>query len=135
MNIEDKHLKRTIDKLMNDQKLEQPSVDFESVIMAKINAPVNSEVFVYKPLISNGTWAIVFLITSLILVSVYFGNTSDSNTLLDTLNIPSFNFDFSNALDFSFSKPLIYSALALSVMVVLQIPIIKAYHNKQLTVN
>lgn len=135
MNIVDKHLKRTIDKLMKEQKLEQPSVDFESIIMAKIEAPVNSEVFVYKPLISKGTWAIVFLIISLILVSVYFGNASDNSTLLDTLNIPSFSFDFSNALDFSFSKPLIYSALALSIMVVLQIPIIKAYHNKQLTVN
>ena len=63
-----------VDKVVKDSSLESPSLDFTNKIMSQINATTQSEITIYKPLISKRAW---FIIGALIvggLTYLMFGN-------------------------------------------------------------
>ena len=134
MNTEDKRLEKFVDQIMQGQALEQPSLDFESKVFSKINTPINSKVFVYKPLISKRAWLVILLVAVGLVANIYFGASTGNATIFDDLALPKLEFNVLESLNFNWSKSLIYAAITLLAMVGLQVPLLKIYHDRYLKI-
>jgi len=53
MKESDKNIENLIDKMMAENTLESPSIDFTSKIMSQVLVAEKSKIKTYKPLISN----------------------------------------------------------------------------------
>jgi hypothetical protein len=132
----DKQIEKLVDKMLKETSLESPSFNFTNMVMAQVLVTETSQATVYKPLISKWIWYVVF--TGIIGLTVYliFNEPTTSNGLFEKLNfkrLPSFN--FSNVISrFQFSKTTVYACGLLTVMLFIQIPILKHYINKRLEV-
>jgi hypothetical protein len=117
------------DQLMKEAiqatKLEEPSPYFAEAVMQKIEtiAKLPSD----KPLVIKGGWVFVAaMITGIAVLSFYF-NTPDLS--LSRLNISKY-FTIPE-FKIRLSPPVEYSLLCLMLLILIQLPILKAYHNRQ----
>ena len=132
MEKDDKKIEALIDKLMSADRLEQPSLDFTTNVMSKVQAISNSTATEYKPLISRPVW--MFIITAFILLVGYiiFSEPTTSSNLLERFDLSGFSNPFEN-ISFNFSKTLIYAMVLMAVMFSIQVPVLKYYFNKRMT--
>lgn len=124
-NREDKLMK----KLLNDAGTEQPSADFKSKIMAKIEAK-KAPVKIYEPLISVSVWYVIaFVIASAVAVLYfqYFDISIDLSNkfVLSRIELPKLAFP-----DLHISRTALYAIAFLSLFF-LQIPFLKKYIDRQ----
>ena len=130
----DEKLNRLVDELMANDVLEQPSSDFTNNLMSHIETISHSSITVYKPLISKTGWVVIFMIISAIVAYVLSVGSSESSglfeniTLFDNIENPLAN------LSFNVSKTVLYATVLFALMVGIQIPLLKNYLNKQLSV-
>ena len=128
MNVnEDKLLENLVDTIMKDSKLETPSLDFTTKVMLQVLTTKNSEVYVYKPLISKFVFILVFgCFTTLFF---YLEPQTDSWYC----NLSSSIFYNNNSISlFNFSKITIYSVVLATLMLFVQISFLKKYFETQL---
>ena len=106
MNENDKNIENLIDKMMSENTLESPSIDFTSKIMSQVLVAEKSKVKVYKPLISRTTW--VFIGICLIALNVYsfYSGSNISNSEIVNLYSEKVSTLFSGI---HFSKNILYA--------------------------
>ncbi|TCK66779.1 hypothetical protein DFQ05_2053 [Winogradskyella wandonensis] len=130
MEPNDKELEFFVDQLMANDALEKPSSDFTNQVLEQLN--VKSEATVYKPLISKWVWYIIgFALVSLVIYA-FLDKSESTSRLSELLNLSQISFNPLKDFDFNVSQTLIYAAIAFTLMIGLQIPILKTYVDKRL---
>jgi hypothetical protein len=127
MKESDKNIEKLIGKIMMENTLEYPSIDFTSKVMSHIVATEKSKIQNYKPLISTPIWIVILgsLVAS-ILYAVFYNKPYESEM------VHSYVVNVSNILsDFHFSKNTVYAILIVPLMVLIQIPFLKNYYDKK----
>ena len=132
----DKHIEKFIDKMMKETSLDTPSVSFTVQIMSKVLKINTSQTTVYEPLISKWVWFGLFISMLGIITYLSFNDSAISGGLLEKFNLgilPKFSMlNFFSGLHFS--KSTFYACVLLTVMLFIQIPILKYYIDKRFEV-
>ncbi|WP_349664183.1 hypothetical protein IZU89_02550 [Cellulophaga lytica] len=130
MNKEQKHIDDFIDKTIQSLEKEKPSVDFTSLVMAKV-VEKPSAVTTYTSLISKPVWALIFVLVSGLCVYLSFFGTEESVSWLPNTN---YNFLTSLFKNIHLNNSLIYGIAALALMTLIQVPIYKNYYKNKFQV-
>ena len=132
MEHDEKKIEAIIDKLMDSDTLETPSINFTDHVMSKVSAlDTTSTSHVYKPLISKSVLIGIGIAVIVLLSYFIFNQPAGDSNLLEKYNLA---FNFENPLgnlNFNFSKTLVYAFGLLAIMLSIQIPVLKHYFNKQ----
>jgi hypothetical protein len=128
MKESDKNIENLIDKMMSENTLESPSIDFTSKIMSQVLLAEKSKIKSYKPLISKTTW--IFIGISLIALTTY---SVYSNNDISNFEIAKIYSDKTAALfsGIHISKNILYALLIVPFMILIQIGILKNYFDKK----
>jgi hypothetical protein len=128
---EDKNIEKLVDHIMKDTVLESPSFDFTSKIMSQVLATKTSDVTVYKPLISRTTFIAIFGCIIALFIYLFISGAQQTNGWFSNLN---FNLLYNNKLAsiFKFSKITTYTVVLTTLMLFIQIPLLKNHFDKQL---
>ncbi|WP_339755872.1 hypothetical protein [uncultured Winogradskyella sp.] len=129
MERDEKKIEAFIDKLLSNEVLEQPSFDFTDKVMSKVESIPS--VTVYKPLITKSVWTFLILGFVLLVGYVILKEPSGNNSWIDRLNLSSVSNPLEN-IAFNFSKTLTYAMVLLTIMLGIQIPLLKHYFNKRM---
>ena len=129
MKEEDKNIEKFIEKVMAETSLETPSFDFTSKIMKQVTVEKEAKVAVYKPLISKPVWYSISAILLAIIAYSFFNGNKETQ----------FDIDLSAKIsslipNIHFSDTTTYSVLIVTLMVMIQIPILKSYFDKRFEV-
>ncbi|WP_296143505.1 hypothetical protein [uncultured Flavobacterium sp.] len=129
MKEEDKNIEKFIGKVMAETSLETPSFDFTSKIMAQVSVAKQPKAIEYKPLISKPIWYSIFGILTAMIAYSFFSDSKESQ----------FDIDLSAAISsliptVHFSDATTYSVLIVTLMVMIQIPLLKNYFDKRFEV-
>lgn len=128
MKESDKNIENLIDKMMAENTLESPSIDFTSKIMARVLVAEKSKIKVYRPLIAKPVWFFIgTALIALIICTILFSGT-ENNLEIGKLYTDKMAAAFSQI---HFSKNIIYAILIVPVMILLQIGILKNYFDKK----
>lgn len=128
MNESDKNIENLIDKMMTENILESPSIDFTSKIMSQVLIVEKSKIKAYKPLIPKSTW--IFIGTCLIAMTIYC--IYSGNNISNFEIVKSYS-DQTSALfsGIHFSKNILYAILIVPFMILIQIGVLKNYFDKR----
>ncbi len=127
-----KHLENFTGKLMKENSLDKPSVDFTAQVMSKVW--VTNTAFVYKPLISKQVWVIIFVgifsLAGYLLLNMTETPSRSwfSNIDLSKINFPHFNFMAGSKI----STVSLYTVAIATGSLLIQISFIKNRFNKRL---
>lgn len=132
MERDEKNIEAFIDKLMSEDVLEQPSLDFTDKVMFEVEAISNSTATVYKPLISKSTWFIILGGFVALIGYIYFKKPSSNSGWFDRFDVSHLSLNLFENITFNFSTTLIYAVVFLALMVSVQVPILKYYFNKRM---
>ncbi len=130
METNEKRIEAFIDKLMADETLKQPSLDFTDNVMSKVEAI--STATVYKPLIPKSIWFIIIGSFVALVGYIYFKEPLTSSGWLDRFNLSNISINPLQNVSFEFSKTLIYAMVFLAITVSIQIPLLKHYFSKRM---
>lgn len=126
----DNNIEKLIDKVMSNVALDSPSFNFTSNVMSQVKQTSQSKATVYEPLISKKVWGVIFVAIIALVVYSLFYNNPQSSGFLSKIDLSALK--FSNPLsEFKFSTITMYALLFLSIMVCVQIPMLKNYFNKR----
>jgi hypothetical protein len=128
MKKSDKNIEQLIEKMMAEDKLQSPSFDFTSKIMAEVHVLEEKKLKVYKPLISISTWILIGIVLALLIAyNVFFTGTQNN------LEIGKSYTDKISAVvsGIHISKTLLYAILIVPFMVLVQVGILKNYFDKK----
>ena len=130
----DKHIEALVDKAMQSLPLETPSVEFTQHVMAQIKGSSVTITTVYKPLISKQVWTLIFIGIVAVFIWTLFGTPVEGESWFDTIDYGFItNNKVSNVIsNFKISQTTGYAIIMLSIMVGIQIPLLKHYFNKRL---
>lgn len=131
---EDKHIEEFIDKIMSETTLENPSLNFTTLVMSEVEAINLKTTSVYKPLISKATWFII--LGSIVVFTTYFltfTNPQDNNWFNKVdYSVLKNNVAFNWFSQFRFSNITTYATLLSAVMLLFQITFLRKYFDKRL---
>lgn len=127
---EDKLLEKLVDTVMKDSTLEKPSFDFTSKVMSQVLTTKNSEVYVYKPLISRQVFILVFGCFIVLFIYLFINKEPQTNSWVYYLNFISVFNDPLTSL-FNFSRITIYSVVFATLMLLIQISFLKKHFDSQ----
>lgn len=129
----DKHIEKLVDKMMKETTLEKPSIDFTDRIMSQVEAISKPSGVVYQPLISKKIWALVLIGFVALVMYSFFGTQPENQGWFDTLNfnMTSINKFFNAIPTVTFSKTTFYALIILSIMIFIQIPLLKHHFNQR----
>ena len=132
----DKYIEKFVDKMMKEISLETPSVDFTAQIMSQVLKIKTSQTTVYKPLISKWVWYGIFISMLGLIAYLSFNSSAVSGGLLEKFNLGTLpKFSMPNLFSgLHFSKTTIYACVLLTLMLFIQIPIIKHVMNRRLEI-
>lgn len=128
---EDKNIEKLVDHIMKDAVLESPSFDFTSKIMSQVLATKTSDVTVYEPLISRTTFIAIFGCIIALFIYLFISGGQQTNGWFSHLD---FTLLYNNKLAsmFKFSKITTYTVVLTTLMLFIQIPLLKNHFDKQL---
>lgn len=132
----EKQMEALVSKMMKEVKLEKTSSDFTSQVMAQVLDIKLSKATVYKPLISKWVWYTILATITVLVIYLSFNNVQASSTWFDAYNfelLPKFSF-LKLFTSLHFSKTTIYASVLLTLMLFIQIPIIKHIMNRRLEI-
>ena len=128
MKESDKNIENLIDKMMAENTLESPSIDFTSKIMAQVLVAEKSKIKSYQPLISKSTW--IFIGICLIAIAIYASLFSVPENNLEIGKSYADNlFAFFSGIHIS--KNILYAFLVVPFMILIQIGLLKNYFDKR----
>jgi hypothetical protein len=130
---ENKELEKLVDKMMQETALDVPSFDFTSKVMSRIQVVKEGQVTTYKPLISTGTFIVVFGLIFAFCVYLFFNGEPSGQSSFPTINY-SVLYKKSLWSGFSISKVTVYTVLASVAMFYIQIPFLKNHFDKRFQV-
>jgi hypothetical protein len=127
---ENNNLEKLVDKMMRETTLDAPSFDFTSKVMSQVLMTKSSDITIYKPLISKGTFALVFGTVLALCVFIFIKGETPSNSFFTS-------FDYSTLYNkrlfsgFTISKITVYAVVASILMFYIQIPLLKNHIDKR----
>jgi hypothetical protein len=124
---EDKLIEKLVDTIMKDSVLEKPSFDFTTKVMSQVLTTNTSKVYVYKPLISK---YVFFLIFGCFITLFFYLEPQTNNSIYGLSHKIFYNIN-TKAL-FSFSKVTFYSVVLATLMLFIQISLLKKHFENQL---
>ena len=123
------------ERIITKSNLETPSLDFTASVMSNINVvSKQSECTIYTPLISKKTWFIIALIFIVVCAYMLLGNTTESIgwfTDVDFSYIPSIRIS-SVFSEISFSKTVLYAIVVLTIMLFIQVQLLKKHFDNRI---
>lgn len=128
MKESDKNIEQLIDKMMAEKKLQSPSFDFTSKIMAEVHLLEEKKIKTYQPLISKPVW--FFIGTAIVALIIYISlfSVSENNLEIGKLYTDKIGNAFSGI---HLSKTTLYAVLIVPFMVLVQVGILKNYFDKK----
>lgn len=132
----DKHIEKLVDKMMKETSLETPSIDFTAHVMSQVLKIKTSQATIYKPLISKWVWYGIFISMLVLITYLSFNDSVVTGGLFEKFNLRILP-KFSTPKLFSglhFSRTSLYACVLLTLMLFIQIPILKHYIDKRLDV-
>ncbi|MEZ0180875.1 hypothetical protein AB9T89_01415 [Flavobacterium oncorhynchi] len=128
MRESDKNIEQLIDKMMAEEKLQSPSFDFTSKIMAEVHLLEEKKIKTYQPLISKSVW--FFIGTAIVALIIYISlfSVSENNLEIGKLYTDKIANAFSGI---HLSKTTLYAVLIVPFMVLVQVGILKNYFDKK----
>ena len=132
---EDKNMEQFVERVMKETPMESPSYGFTSKVMANVLAVDKSKATTYKPLISRKGWILIFAgIVAILLYLLLSDSTQAANhSWLIDLSGKNFIPTLNSSNLFQFSRLTINVVVAATVLVLIQIALLKSYLNKRLT--
>jgi len=132
---EDKNIRQFVDRVMKETSLESPSYNFTSKVMANVLAVNKSKATTYKPLISRKGWILIFagIIAVLLYLLLSDSTQAASHSWLIDFSGKNFIPTLNSSNLFQFSQLTINVVVAATVLVFIQIILLKNYLNKRLT--
>jgi len=134
MEQDNKKLEAMLERLMRDEALESPSSDFTTKVMDQVYKLETTSVTSYKPLISKRAWVMIGLVFASLVAYVMLNGSSTESQWLANLELPKFELNLFENLNFQFSKTLSYAAILLAIMIGVQMTVLKSYFDRRLTV-
>ncbi len=133
MEHDNEKLDAMLERLMRDEALESPSVNFTDKVMDKVYGIESSTVTVYKPLISKRVWLLIALSFVVLVAFVMLNNGSTDSQWLSSLELPRPEFTLFDNINFQLSGTFKYAVLFLAVMIGVQMTVIKSYFGRRFT--
>ena len=133
MEHDNEKLDAMLERLMRDEALESPSVNFTDKVMDKVYGIEASTVTVYKPLISIRVWLLIALSFVVLVAFVMLNNGSTDSQWLSSLELPRPEFTLFDNINFQLSETFKYAVLFLAVMIGVQMTVIKSYFGRRFT--
>ncbi|UUF15691.1 MULTISPECIES: hypothetical protein [Flavobacterium] len=131
MKESDKNIEQLIEKMMAEEKLQSPSIDFTSKIMAKVELLEEKKIKVYKPLISKSVWIFIGLAVAALLIYISLFSVSENNWKIDEIG-KLYSDKISTAFSgIHFSKNILYAFLIVPFMILVQVGLLKNYFDKK----
>jgi len=129
----DKEIEKLIDKMMKETTLESPSLDFTSQVMSQVLKIKTNKAMVYKPLISKWIWYGIFISMLGLMTYLLFNDSAVSGGLFEKYNFGTLpKFRMSNIFSgLHFSRTTLYACVLLTIMLFIQIPILKHHMDKR----
>ena len=128
MKESDKNIENLIEKMMSEDTLQSPSMDFTSNIMSQILVAEKVQPKVYQPLISKSVWFFVFVVMIGLVVYANFFSGTEYNLEIGKSYSDKIAGAFSRI---HFSKNTLYAIMIVPVMVLIQITLLKNYFDKK----
>lgn len=129
----EKDIDEFIKSIMKEANVETPSADFLNKVMDSVKLePKFSASKVYRPLISKSAWVAITMVIVALCVFILSGTFQNSKIFSD-IGFAKFNELFSINLfeRIQFSDTFTFSFVLFSLLVILQLAVIKNYYNKQ----
>lgn len=129
----DKQIDDLTRKVIEKASLESPSSDFTAQILANVIDSKQSDITIFRPLISKTSWLVIFVGFTALVVYAIIGMQPQTPNGLGIL-------DFSTLLNnkisgiisrLIFSKTVKYALLSLSIMLLIQVYFFKSYLDKR----
>ncbi|WP_115461602.1 hypothetical protein [Winogradskyella aurantiaca] len=133
MEHDNEKLDAMLERLMRDEALESPSVNFTDKVMDKVYAIETSTVTAYKPLISKRVWLLIVLSFTFLVAFVMLNNGSADGQWLSSFELPRPEFTLFDNINFQLSGTFKYAVLFLAIMIGVQMTVIKSYFGRRLT--
>ncbi|MBL0736115.1 hypothetical protein JI750_04415 [Flavobacterium sp. GN10] len=131
MRESDKNIEQLIEKIMAENNLQSPSIDFTSKIMANVQILEEKKLITYKPLISKPIWILIGLAVAALVIYVSFFSVSETDFKIDEVG-KLYSDRMSTAFTgIHFSKNILYAILIVPIMILVQIGILKNYFDKK----
>jgi len=134
----EQRLDKLTNKIIKSTKLESPSANFTSAVMAQIEG-LETIKLVHQPLISKRAWLVVAIILAGIMSYVFFGN-GESLGWFEGIDFSFLGIDFtafennkiSETLSgITISKTLMYTVILFGIIVLVQVSMFKTYFDKR----
>lgn len=124
--MDDKRLETFVDQLMSNDTLETPSSDFTNSVLEKLEVmPVT---ITYKPLIPKWVWGFIAFSFAAITVYALLFHQDSGSKLSEILDFSKLE---NSLTDFTFPKSLKYAMIGLTIMIAVQIPVLRSYFNRR----
>lgn len=128
MKESDKNIENLIDKMMAENNLDSPSLDFTSKIMSQVLVAEKSKIKAYKPLISKSTWIFIGAALAALVVYVLLFSGTDNQLEIGKSYADKISTVFSGI---HLSKNILYAILIVPFMILVQIGLLKNYFDKK----
>ncbi|MET3025358.1 hypothetical protein ABXT06_01650 [Flavobacterium sp. UW10123] len=131
MKESDKNIEQLIEKMMAEDKLQSPSIDFTSKIMAEVQVLEDKKLKTYKPLISKTVWMLMGAAVIALIIYISLFSSAESNLEIDKVG-ELYSDKISNTFSgIHFSKNTMYAILIVPIMILVQVGILKNYFDKK----
>lgn len=132
---DDSILEDFVAKLMSETELEAPSDDFTSKVMQEVAILADKKILSYEPLISRKYWLLLAFGFILLMSYLLFGVPIEKSDWFAAIQFNRlFQMDWINSLlTIQFSASFRYGIMAVFVILLIQIPLLKYYFDKNLT--
>jgi hypothetical protein len=133
----DKHIEIMLDKAMKRSALDSPSFDFTSNVMEQVEKLKNSTVTTYQPLISKPIWALILVGFIAFVTYIVLVNKPEASGWFNGFDLNTLNSDKLTSLidGIHLSKIVVYGLGLFSLMLLIQIPILKKYFDRRIEFN
>lgn len=131
MKESDKNIEQLIEKMMAEDKLQTPSFDFTSKIMAEVHVLEKKKLKAYKPLISKPVWISIGLAVVALVIYISLFSVSENNLKIDEIG-KLYSDKIANSFSgIHFSKNILYAILVVPFMILVQVGVLKNYFDKK----
>lgn len=131
MREKDNDIEQLIDRMMAEEKLQSPTIDFTSKIMTQVQLLEEKKLKAYKPLISKPVWISIGIALAFLVIYVSLFSVSESTLKVDEIGKL---YSDKIAAAFSgihFSKNILYAILIVPFMILVQVGVLKNYFDKR----
>ena len=129
---EDNNLEQFMGRAIKETPLQSPSLDFTAKVMGKVLAMEKSKATRYKPVISKAAWGLIF--AGIVTAIVYFIINGSTQPVDHSWSLGMGVKDFFTIGDihlFQFSRLTIYVVVLSTIMILIQISLLKNYLDKR----